>query len=87
MKPWIIISSIITLLLFSACDHEQPQLRLTSSERIRVDTIFAERVKVFRPYLDSLCEANREALIQSAVDSLLIVRREEERRLEGEHGA
>ena len=83
MKPiqTLIILFIICAFLFPSCDQEQPQLRLTSSERIKVDTLFTERVKILRPYLDSICEANKETMVKAAVDSLLIIRREEEKKL------
>lgn len=80
-KVFFLFLSLISLSTFAACDQEQPQLRLTSSERIKVDTLFTESVKTFRPYLDSICDANRDSLIKAAVDSLLIVRKAEEKRL------
>lgn len=78
-KPITIL--VICLLTFTSCDQEQPQLRLTSTERVKVDTLFTQQIKAFRAHLDSLCDANREELIQLAVDSIIKVRREEERRL------
>lgn len=76
----IILLTIFSITFF-ACDQEPPQLRLTSTERVRVDTLFTQEVKTFRPYLDSICDANRDEMIRLAVDSIIEVRREEERRL------
>lgn len=78
MKRFILI---FTIALLCACDQEEPQLRLTSSERVQVDTLFTREVKTLRPILDSLCEVMQGERLPKAVDSLLEVRREEERRL------
>ncbi len=72
---------IVSVSLFSCGEKEQTKVRLTSAERVKIDTLYTREVKTLRPYLDSLCEANFDAMVARAVDSLLIVRREEELRL------
>ena len=57
---------------------KQAKVRLTSAERVKVDTLYTREVRVLRPYLDSLCDANFDKMVTNAVDSLLEVRRQEE---------
>ena len=71
----------VFLLLFSCGEKKQAKVRLTSAERIKVDTLYTREVKTLRPYLDSLCDSNFDAMVAQAVDSLLQVRREEEIKL------
>ena len=71
--------SSIAMFLF-ACE-EQPLPALTGSQREMIDTFYLQRVEVLRPKLDSICNANFDANVKRAVDSLIKVRKEEEARL------
>ncbi len=70
-------------LLLAACGERQedPLPALTYRQREIVDTLYLERVTTLRPMLDSICEAEHEARVARAVDSLLQVRMAEEARL------
>ena len=77
----LILILIFSISLSSCGEKEKTKVRLTSAERVKVDTLYTREVKILRPYLDSLCETKFDSLVAKAVDSLLIVRREEENRL------
>ena len=65
----------------SGCGGKEPEMRLTSAERVRVDTIVQQRMEVLRPQMDSLCDANFDQWVLEAVDSIIQIRKEEEARL------
>ena len=70
------------LLTVTACKkQENVRIKLTSRERALIDTMYLEKIKVLRPYWDSLCAAAHDSLLEIALDSLIKVRREEEIRL------
>lgn len=70
-----------SLCLLFACSEEESQYRLTSRERVRVDTLYSKEVKLIRGQLDSICEMNHDSLLKLAVDSILKVRIIEEAKL------
>lgn len=77
---------ILLLLVFSllpACGggEEKVDYRLTSKERRKVDTLVAAEVRVLRPLMDSLCDANFAEMVDAATDSIVQLRLEEELRL------
>jgi hypothetical protein len=69
------------LMLGTACESEQAPIRLTSSERVRIDTLVKREVDSLAPLLDSICEAEYEGMVERAVDSIVRLRRAEERKL------
>lgn len=83
MKTLMQVGFVILLaVLLWACGDQGNQLpSLTYRQRELVDTMYLDRVRVLRPQLDSMCEAEFEARVAKAVDSLLQVRRLEEARL------
>ncbi|HKK79572.1 MAG: hypothetical protein GVY26_06925 [Bacteroidetes bacterium] len=72
---------VIALLFLASCEQGPTQIRLTSSERIRIDTLTKQRVDTLIPVLDSLCEAQYDSLVQEALDSIINLRRSEERKI------
>lgn len=63
-----------------ACE-EQPPPSLTSTQREMIDTLYLQKIEGIRTRLDSICDADFAVNVQKAVDSLLLVRKEEEARL------
>lgn len=74
---------LLTLLGFSACGGGETEvnLRLTPTERSRIDTLYTARLDSLRPLWDSLCEVNHPKIVEAAVDSIVQQRLEEEVRL------
>jgi hypothetical protein len=56
-------------------------LRLTPTERNRIDTLYTSRLDSLRPIWDSLCEDRYAEVVRLAVDSIVDQRLEEEQRL------
>jgi hypothetical protein len=56
-------------------------MRLTSRERVRLDTLYARQIELVRPQWDSLCDARFDSMVRVATDSIVRIRREEEARL------
>lgn len=78
------ISALLLVSLFlSACGSKDTavNLRLTPTERNRIDTLYTARLDSLRPIWDSLCELNYPAIVELAVDSIVEQRLEEEARL------
>jgi hypothetical protein len=71
---------IVGALSFQSCTEPPPD-RLSSRQRTQVDTIFSKIVSDLRAETDSLCEVMMETQLQAAVDSIVQVRREEERKI------
>ncbi len=69
------------LLLWSCGEDAGTQVRLSSEERRLIDTLFLQQVKEIAPILDSICDANFEKEVKSAVDSIVKVRKLEEKML------
>lgn len=68
-------------LCLAACERQEEQVRLTSRERIQVDSISNRQIDSLRSVLDSVCIAIYPRLLQEKLDSLIVVRREEEAKL------
>ena len=73
-----ILYSISSLL--SSCG-EPPPMRLTSRERMRIDTLYKKQVRNLGPEMDSICNLHFDQRVAEAVDSIIKVRKEEEVRL------
>jgi hypothetical protein len=70
---WIFIT-------FIACS-KPPPLKLTSTQRTEVDTLYLRIVNPLGKKLDSTCEANKVKKIQVLLDSMRNVRLSEEENL------
>jgi hypothetical protein len=70
---WIFIT-------FIACS-KPPPLKLTSTQRTEVDTLYLRIVNPLGRLLDSTCEANKVKKIQVLLDSMRNVRLSEEENL------
>lgn len=66
------------MLLWTGCERQETVIRLTSSERIRIDSLAKKQIDSLVPILDSICTANKDTLIRQALDSIINLRREEE---------
>ena len=83
MNRLIIIVFFIGSSFLLACEHQKTEkkVRLSYNERREKDTIYRAKVELLAPILDSICDANREALLKKAVDSIKRVRKQEEIKL------
>jgi hypothetical protein len=77
----LFVALITFLLLCTACEEKASQIRLTSSERIRIDTLSKQQIDSLIPVLDSLCETRYDSLVQYALDSIIELRRSEEQKI------
>ena len=70
-------------MLFSSCDEKKnsPEIKLSYQERRAVDTLYKNRVLELSPLMDSICDMNFDAMVESSIDSILTERRAEEERL------
>jgi|GEM_PF-1197049 len=70
-------------LVLSACGGKrgEAKVRLSSTERSLMDSLYIKQIESLRPYWDSLCELNFKTSVTEAVDSLIKTRLEEEIRL------
>lgn len=66
------------LLFWTGCESQETGIRLTSSERIRIDSLAKQQIDSLVPVLDSLCTLNKDTMVQQALDSIIKLRREEE---------
>jgi hypothetical protein len=64
---------------FLSCD--EPTIKLTRAERQAIDTLVNHQLDSISPILDSLCSVEREMFIKKAVDSIILERKEREKRL------
>lgn len=71
-----IICCLFIFSLFVACEEDTTP-KITKADIEIIDTLYLDRLKTFRPYLDSICDANFDSLVTTAVDSMLIERMEE----------
>lgn len=81
-----IIPALLFILFFTlitACDNQTQNvsLRLTPTERNRIDTLYTSKLDSLRPIWDSLCEQRYPEMVQLAVDSIVNQRLAEEERL------
>ncbi|MCO6477525.1 MAG: hypothetical protein J5I94_12920 [Phaeodactylibacter sp.] len=78
----ILAAFFFIALLAAGCERpEEAPIRLTSRERIRIDTLANQRIDSIRGMMDSLCEAQYPEILQRSVDSLVEVRKREEEKL------
>ena len=71
----------LPIFLQIACTDQQVELRLTSYELNRIDTLYARQAEDLREEADSLCSAVYPKLVQAAVDSIIAERIATEERL------
>ncbi|MEQ8703890.1 MAG: hypothetical protein RIC19_08210 [Phaeodactylibacter sp.] len=72
---------LLGVLLWAGCESQETGIRLTSSERIRIDSLAKQQIDSLVPLLDSLCTTNKEAIVQRALDSIIELRQQEEQTL------
>lgn len=67
---------LLFFFLYSACGgDEETRFRLTSRERIKVDTLYKRSIDSLRTSLDSYCIQNHDQFLKWAVDSILAERK------------
>lgn len=71
-----VLFSVFLLLSLTACEEDTTP-KITKADLEIIDTLYLEKLKTFRPYLDSICDAQLDSLVAIAVDSMLIKRMEE----------
>lgn len=81
MKNASLVFLILSVLLWSSCESQETGIRLTSSERIRIDSLAKKQIDSLVPVLDSLCTVNKDKLIEQALDSIIELRQQEEQTL------
>ncbi len=74
-------AALFVCLLMSCEPPEEAPIRLTSRERIQIDTLANLQIDSLRPVMDSICEAAKPAFLKRSVDSLVQMRRLEEAKL------
>ena len=83
MKNFSFYLIALIFITFTACDNQTQNvsLRLTPTERNRIDTLYTSQLDSLRPIWDSLCDQRYPEMVASAVDSIVKQRLEEEERL------
>ncbi len=82
MSAKSLLAITLFIALLASCEPpEEAPIRLTSRERIRIDTLATRQIDSMRPIMDSICEASKAEFLQRSVDSLVRVRRLEEEKL------
>ena len=83
MKRFSFFLIVIILFALTTCDNQTQNvsLRLTPTERNRIDTLYTSQLDSLRPIWDSLCELRYSRMVELAVDSIVEQRLEEEERL------
>ena len=77
----ILAAALFAGLLASCEPPEEAPIRLTSRERVRIDTLANQQIDSLRPVMDSLCDLAYPEMLARAVDSLVEVRKREEEKL------
>ena len=81
MKNASLVFLILSVLLWPSCESQETGIRLTSSERIRIDSLAKKQIDSLVHVLDSLCTVNKDKLIEQALDSIIELRQQEEQTL------
>ncbi|MCO6486882.1 MAG: hypothetical protein J5I98_00625 [Phaeodactylibacter sp.] len=77
----LLVAPLLAALLAGCEPPEEAPIRLTSRERIRIDTLANQQIDSLRPIMDSICDAAYQEMLDRAVDSLVDVRKREEEKL------
>jgi len=80
-KQIMVSISLALLMLGSGCEEDIGNIRLTSRERIRIDTLAKQKIDSLVPVMDSICIARYDSLRARALDSILTTRRAEEQKI------
>lgn len=81
MKKLLLLVLLASGGLACSVDRDEVNVRLTLTERERVDKATTIYMDSIRPILDSLCSTNRSLRISLATDSIVQQRLEQEMRL------
>lgn len=72
------LSAILLAVGLAGCEEPETNVRLTSRERIQIDTIATRQIDSLRYVMDSVCITDYPGIMRRALDSLLKLRRAEE---------
>ena len=61
------------------------EIRLTRTERARIDTIYLQQIDTLKSFTDSFCVAITDELLQAAVDSIVALRKIESEELKARY--
>ncbi|MGA1544155.1 MAG: hypothetical protein ACO388_04985 [Saprospiraceae bacterium] len=75
------IGFLFLALFLSACGSSDIPIEMNRFHRDQSDTLYLTAIKGLRDSLDSICMVNFDANVQMALDSILKVRKEEEKKL------
>ena len=75
------LSLLLCTLLISVFSCQPTEVKLTRADKKAIDTLTTNQLKLERILQDSLCDLRRDSIIQKAVDSILITRKQQEERL------
>ena len=82
LNNMLALSLFIGLIFPASCSgDEETKFRLTSRERIQVDTLYNRQIDSLRADLDSFCTQSHDQLLSLAVDSILQERKKTEMEL------
>ncbi len=75
----LLSAAALAILILGSCERpEEAPIRLTTSERIRIDTLVNLEIDTLRPVMDSICEVRFDEMVSRALDSIIEVRKREE---------
>ena len=77
MGPKQLIAYVLTLCFLMgsfACADETP-IRLTRTERARIDTLYIRQVDTLKAFTDSMCYVYNDLHLSNAVDSIIKLRK------------
>ena len=73
------IAGLCLILCLTACGSDETNIKMSSVHLDRISRETTERVRVLRLEMDSICALEHDQMLDQIVDSLLTLRREQER--------
>lgn len=77
MKPFF----LMFIWIFWSCNDQNAPIQMSSIHRDKADTIYLEKISGLRDSLDSACLANFEIEVQKAMDSIIEIRKIDEKNI------
>ncbi|HRF37993.1 MAG TPA: hypothetical protein PK198_04320 [Saprospiraceae bacterium] len=79
-RPYLLPIFVCAALLYGGCTDDAPT-RLSSDQLQLLDSLVTVQMPLVRQEEDSICKADFDKKLRRMVDSMLVIRREEEARL------
>jgi len=76
-----IATAFILFAYINLCACGEPEIKLTRADRRTVDTLVNYQLDSISPILDSICLAEKENIVQTIADSIILERKKKEERL------